>query len=81
MVGGNLPLAVSGTVYMDYARSLLIDPRGRPAGTSLWDTGFGAVASIGSHWESRFLFSLPLLDSPTESKYHPFFNFSLTAQF
>jgi hemolysin activation/secretion protein len=81
MVDGSLPLVVSGTVYMDYARSILIDPRGRPAGTSLWGTGFGAVASIGSHWESRFLFSLPLLDSPDESKYHPFFNFSLTAQF
>jgi hemolysin activation/secretion protein len=81
MVDGTLPLVVSGTVYMDYARSMLIDPRGRPAGTSLWSTGFGAVASIGSHWESRFLFSLPLLDSPDESKYHPFFNFSLTAQF
>lgn len=81
MVDGSLPLVVSGTVYMDYARSILLDPLGRPAGTSLWSTGFGGVASIGSHWESRFLISLPLLDSPTETKYHPFFNFSLTAQF
>jgi hemolysin activation/secretion protein len=81
MVDGDLPLNVSATVYMDYARSLLLDPQGRPDGTSLWSTGLGGVASIGSHWESRFLFSLPLLDSPYETKYHPFFNFSLTAQF
>jgi hemolysin activation/secretion protein len=69
------------SVYMDYGRVYLLDPQGRPPHTSLWGTGFGAVATIGAHWEGRFLFSWPLLDSPTTQAYQPRFNFSLTAQF
>jgi hypothetical protein len=58
-----------------------MDPQGRPGSTALWGTGFGGVASIGPHWETRFLFSLPLLGTTTTTAYEPFFNFALTAQF
>jgi hemolysin activation/secretion protein len=75
------PLTIRGSVYMDYARVFLLDPEGRQAGTSLWGTGFGLVASAGPHWDARFLFSLPLLSAGTIGADQPFFNFSLTAQF
>jgi hemolysin activation/secretion protein len=81
MVYGNVPLTVRGSIYMDYARTFLIDPQGRPGSTALWGTGFGATASIGPHWEARFLFSLPVLSAGTTSAWQPYFNFGLTAQF
>jgi len=81
MVYGNVPLTVRGSIYMDYARTFLIDPQGRPGSTALWGTGFGATASIGSHWEARFLFSLPVLSAGTTQAWQPYFNFGLTAQF
>jgi hypothetical protein len=81
MVRDNTPLTVRGSVYMDYARTFLLDPQGRPASVPLWGTGFGAVASVGSHWQAQFLFSWPLLSAGTTSAYQPFFNFALTAQF
>ena len=81
MVYGNTPLLLRGSIYMDYARVLLIDPQGRPPGTSLWGTGVGTVLSVGPHWETRFMVSLPLLSTETTTAYRPFFNFALTAQF
>jgi hypothetical protein len=39
------------------------------------------VFSVGPHWETRFLFSLPLLSTSDTEAYRPFFNFALTAQF
>ena len=80
-VYGNTPLTLRGTVYMDFARTYLLDPQGRPASTSLWGVGFGVVAAVGSHWEARFLCSLPLLGTETTSAFQPFFNFALTGQF
>jgi len=80
-VAGHTLLTVRGTVYMDYATVYLLDPQGRPPSTTLWGTGFGGVASVGSHWEARFLFSVPLLGTTTTPVYQPFFNFALTAQF
>ena len=84
MVGiayGNTPLTIRGSVYMDYAKVYLLDPQGRPNNIALWGTGFGLAASIGSHWETRFLFSLPLISTSTTPRDQPYFNFSLTAQF
>jgi hemolysin activation/secretion protein len=81
LVYGNTPLTLRGSVYTDYARVFLLDPQGRQGGISLADVGFGGVASVSSHWEARFLFSLPLLSTPTTEADHPFFNFALTAQF
>ena len=81
IVYGDTPLLLRSLVYMDYADAYLLDPRGRPDNTALWGTGLGGVASIGSHWEARFLFSLPLLKVSTTPAYQPFFNFGLTAQF
>jgi hemolysin activation/secretion protein len=81
MVYGNAPLTLRGSLYTDYGRVFLLDPQGRQGSTPLSDVGFGWVATVGSHWEARFLFSLPLLDSPDIQAYHPFFNFDLTAQF
>ena len=79
---GSTPLLVRGSVYMDYGDAYLIDPQpGQPGSTALWGTGFGLVMSAGYHWEARFLFTLPLLNSPTVTAYEPYFNFSLTAQF
>ncbi len=80
-VYGGTPLLVRGSIYMDYARVFLLDPQGRPPGTSLWGTGVGAVFTVGPHWETRFMVSLPLLSTETTEAYHPFFNFALTAQF
>ncbi len=80
-VYGNTPLIVRGSFFMDYATVYLLDPQGRPDSTSLWGTGFGGVASIGSHWEARFLLSVPLLKLANTSLNRPFFNFGLTAQF
>lgn len=78
---GNTPLTVRGSVYMDYADTFLLDPQGRPGSTALWSTGLGGVANMGSHWEARLLFSVPLMKSPTVGQYQPYFNFALTAQF
>jgi len=75
------PLTIRGSIYMDYADAYLLDPQGRPASTALWGTGVGGMAAIGSYWEARFLFSVPLLKTSTTGAYEPFFNFSLTAQF
>jgi len=75
------PLTIRGSVYMDYAETYLLDPQGRPGSAALWGTGVGGVAAIGSYWEARFLFSVPLLKSAASSAYAPYFNFSLTAQF
>lgn len=81
MIGGNTPLSIRGSIYMDYARVDLIDPQGRQGSTPLWGTGFGLSASAGPHWQAQFLFSWPLLSTLTTPAYQPFFNFGLTAQF
>jgi hemolysin activation/secretion protein len=80
-VFGNTPLTLRGSVYMDVAAIYLLDPMGRPASTELWGTGFGFTAAVGSHWEARFLFSIPLIGTTTTPADQPYFNFGLTAQF
>jgi hemolysin activation/secretion protein len=80
-IAGRYPVIFRGSIYMDYAESYLLDPQGRAGRISLWGTGLGVVASVGSIWEARFLFSAPLLPSSTIEAYQPYFNFSLTAQF
>ena len=81
IVYGHTPLTVRGSVYMDYAKTYLLDPQGRPNNIALWGTGFGLTASVGSHWDARFLFSLPLISTSTTQRNQPYFNFALTAQF
>jgi hypothetical protein len=81
MIHGDIPLTVRGSVYMDYARIFLLDPQGRQNSTALWGAGVGATASIGPHWDARFLFSVPLLDAGTIQARQPYFNFGVTAQF
>ena len=80
-VNAKNPLTIRGSIYTDYARVYLLDPQGRPPGTSLWDAGFGGVMSLGSRWDARLLFSWPLISTATVTQYQLFFNFSLTAQF
>jgi hemolysin activation/secretion protein len=75
------PLIVRGAVFMDYAQTYLLDPNGANGRTPLWGTGFGGILSLGTHWEARLLFSLPLLSAGTTEAYQPRFNFSLSAQF
>jgi hemolysin activation/secretion protein len=79
--GSRTPLTVRGAVYMDYAQTYLLDPNGAKPRESLWGTGFGGVFSLGTHWEARFLFSLPLLTAGTTDAWQPRFNFSLVGQF
>jgi hemolysin activation/secretion protein len=80
-IHGKNSLTVRGVIYMDYAAAFLIDPQGRPSRASLWGTGFGGAASLGPHFEARFLFSWPLLDVPGITAFSPRFNFALSAQF
>jgi hemolysin activation/secretion protein len=82
MVFGHLPLVVRGSIYMDYGQVYSLNaPTGVPDSVGLWGTGVGCVASIGSFWETRFLFSVPLLKTADTTTFQPFFNFALTAQF
>ncbi len=61
-VAGSMPLMLRGSIYTDFARTFLLIRLSRTAEwRSSWGTGIGGVASIGSHWEARFLFSVPLL--------------------
>jgi hemolysin activation/secretion protein len=80
-IAGKYPVIFRGSIYLDYAESYLLDPQGRAGRIPLWGTGLGVVASVGSFWEARFLFSAPLLSTSTIEAYQPYFNFSLTAQF
>jgi hemolysin activation/secretion protein len=75
------PLTIRGSVYVDYADVYLLDPQGRNPSTGLWGTGFGMVAAVGTHWDARFLFTLPLLSAGTVEKYQPSFSFALSAQY
>jgi hemolysin activation/secretion protein len=81
VVYGNVPLTVRGSIYMDYAKIYLLDPQGRAPSTELWGTGLGLAASVGSHWEARFLFSVPLISTSDTPRDRPYFNFALSAQF
>ncbi len=81
LVGGDTPLTLRGVVYMDLADAYLLDPHGAAGSTELWGTGFGFTAAVGSHWESRFLFSVPLISTAFTPRDQPYFNFGLKAQF
>lgn len=75
-------LSVHASIYMDGAQVYLIDPQPTvPSRTSLWSTGVGIGASVGSHWQAQFLFSVPLISTSLVPRYNPYFNFELTAQF
>jgi hemolysin activation/secretion protein len=79
---GRWPLVIRGSIYMDYAHTYIVAPaKGQTDGVALWGTGVGMVASLGSYWEARFLFSLPLLKTYNTASEQPYFNFALTAQF
>lgn len=81
-VGNGQPLTVGASVYMDYAKVYSLDPpAGSPRSVSLWGTGVGLDASIGTHWQAQFLCSWPLLSAGTVPACQPFFDFDLTAQF
>ena len=80
-VNGHTPLIIRGSFYTDFAETYLLDPQGQSPSTDLLGIGFGAVASIGPHWEAHFLFSLPLTTAGSIEAYQPYFNFSLTSQF
>lgn len=81
MIAQRIPLTVRGSIYTDYAQTYLLEPQGRRGTTTLWGTGLGAVISVGTTWDARLLFSVPLRSAGMTSAYQPFFNFSLTAQF
>jgi len=81
LVYGKNPLVLRGSFYMDYGETYLLDPNGRDGRVPLWGAGFGGVASVGPHFEARFLFSWPFLRTLTTEPYQPRFDFSLSAQF
>lgn len=72
---------IRGSVYMDYARVMLLDPQGRPPHMDLWSAGIGVVGSFGPHFETRFLFAVPLDGTTTTTALQPYFGFALTGQF
>jgi hemolysin activation/secretion protein len=81
VVFDHTPLTIRGSVYMDYGNAYLLDPQGRPGDVQLWGTGFGLTAAVGSHWQSRFLVTFPLIGVSGINQNQPYFNFGLTAQF
>jgi len=81
LVNGKEPLNIRGSIYMDNAEVYLRDPQGRPGNTALWSAGIGAVASIGSRLDFRFLFSVPLDGTAATPRDDLRFNFAISAQF
>jgi hemolysin activation/secretion protein len=82
LVGGpGRPLTVSASAFMDYGDTYLLDPQGRDGSTPLWGTGAGFVGTVGPHWEGRFIFGVPLLQTVTTTPDQPRFTFSLSGQF
>jgi hemolysin activation/secretion protein len=78
---GDSPLALRGSVFMDYGQNYFLDSGPRKSPQALWGTGLGVAASLGSNWEFRFLFGWPLLSTPTTKANEPRFDFALSAQF
>ena len=82
LIRDNTPLTVRGSVYMDYARIYLLEPRGRSVQHFALGHGFrlgclGRFPLAGAF--SVFLaFDERRLTTPA---YQPYFNFCLTAQF
>ncbi len=81
MLAQRFPVTLRGSIYTDYAETYLLERQGRPGTTTLWGTGVGGVMSIGTFWDARLLFSVPLKNAGTTRAYQPLFNFSLTGQF
>lgn len=81
MAYGKTPLTVRGSIYMDYSEVSLIDPQTRQDTFPLWSAGAGWVTSIGTHWETRLLFSVPFDQGPSTERMQPRFSFSLIGQF
>jgi hemolysin activation/secretion protein len=81
VIGKGIPLTVRGSIYTDFAQTYLLDPQGRPGTDTLWGTGVGGVMSLGTFWDARLLFAVPLRSAGTTRAYQPRFNFSLTGQF
>jgi hemolysin activation/secretion protein len=78
---GRTPLTIRGSVYVGYGQAYLIDPQGRRSPENLFGTGFGGAATLGDHWEAKFLWSFPLLNAGSTEAYQPRFDFGLSAQF
>jgi hemolysin activation/secretion protein len=77
----NAPLALRGSIFMDYGQTYFLEPGPRKSPQALWGTGLGVAASIGANWEVRFLFGWPLISTPTTKANEPRFDFALSAQF
>ncbi len=75
------PLALRGSVFMDYGENYFLDSGPRKDRQALWGTGLGVAASLGANWEVRFLFAWPLISTPTTKANEPRFDFALSAQF
>ncbi len=78
---GKTPLILRGSIYVGYGQAYLVDAQGRNNPTSLFGTGIGGAATLGDHWEAKFLWSYPLLNAGSTSAYQPRFDFGLSAQF
>jgi hemolysin activation/secretion protein len=78
---GHSPLALRGSIFMDYGQNYFLDPGPRKSPQALWGTGLGVAASLGPTWEFRFLFGWPLISTPTTKANEPRFDFALSAQF
>jgi hemolysin activation/secretion protein len=80
-VGTDVPLIVRASLFMDYARTYLLDPQGRNESSPLCGTGFAGAASLGSHFNGMLSFGWPLFNTPTTESFHVRIAFSLSAQF
>ncbi len=81
VAGPSTPLTVRGSLFMDYGTTYLLDPQGATPNTSLWGAGVGFVGTIGTHWEARFIFGWPLLNTPTTEAGQPRVSFGINGQF
>jgi hemolysin activation/secretion protein len=80
-VGTDTPLIVRASLFVDYAKTYLLDPQGRDENNPLWGVGIAGAASLGPHFNGMLSFGWPLQNTPTTEACHVRIAFSLTAQF
>jgi hemolysin activation/secretion protein len=78
---GNAPLTLRGSLYAGYGETYLLDPQGRKSPTRLAGAGLGGIATVGSRFEGKILWSYPLISTTSTPAFEPRFDFSMSLQF
>ena len=81
LINGSQQLTVRGSVFLDYAHTLNLDPNAYPRTGNLMGVGAGASMAIGTHGAARLLFGWPLRDTASTEKGQLRLAFALSAQF